>query len=106
MRLRSLLTILVLSLALVGCSKFAGGGEAWKGDPQKAHELTAGMSQEQVKKILGEPSRTQEMKVLDQSLTAWYYVGDKDNVNVVFDTGGKLNTVGVNGQVLFGPDGE
>ena len=94
---------LILAMSLAACSKFGGGGTAWTGDVQKAHQLAAGMTQDQVKALLGAPTSTQEMKVLSESLTAWYYVGEKDSVNVVFDTQGKLNAAGMNGQELVTP---
>jgi outer membrane protein assembly factor BamE (lipoprotein component of BamABCDE complex) len=103
MSFRSMLFVLVAVLVLAACSKFSGGGAAWQGDPQKAHEVAAGMTQDAVKAILGEPSTTQVMKLGDQSLTAWYYVGDKGAVNVVFDTAGSVMTVGLDGKVLVAP---
>jgi outer membrane protein assembly factor BamE (lipoprotein component of BamABCDE complex) len=95
---------LVFAFGLAACSKFGGGsGTAWHGDAQKAHQITAGMSQAEVKSLLGEPSTTQVMKIADESLTTWYYVGDKDNVNVVFDTKGTVTAAGLNGAGLWEP---
>ena len=103
MSFRSMLLMLVAAAALAACSKFGGSGAAWAGDPQKAHQLTAGMTQAAVKGILGEPSTTQEMKIADEKLTAWYYVGEKGNVNVVFDTAGTVTAVGLDGKELVSP---
>jgi outer membrane protein assembly factor BamE (lipoprotein component of BamABCDE complex) len=103
MSFRSMFLALVVTLALAACSKFSGSGAAWEGDPQKAHEVAAGMTQDAVKGILGEPSTTQVMKLGDQSLTAWYYVGDKGAVNVVFDGAGAVMSVGLDGKVLVAP---
>jgi outer membrane protein assembly factor BamE (lipoprotein component of BamABCDE complex) len=103
MKFRSLILMFVVAVALAACSKFGGSGAAWTGDPQKAHQLTAGMTQDAVKGILGEPSTTQEMKIADEKLTAWYYVGEKGNVNVVFDTAGTVSAVGLDGKELVSP---
>jgi hypothetical protein len=100
---RALILALVLSLGLTACSKFSGNGATWHGDAALAHNVTAGMSQNDVKGLLGEPSGTQVMKIADQSLTTWYYLGEKDNVNIVFDTAGKVVTVGLNGAELVKP---
>jgi len=99
---RPILTLL-LALVLAACSKFGGNGAKWQGDAQQARSITAGMSQDQVRSVLGAPSTTQVMKAADQSLTAWYYVGAKDNVNVVFNTEGRVTTVGLNGDVIVQP---
>jgi hypothetical protein len=102
MSLRKSMFVFVAALALAACSKFGGTGAAWTGDPQKAHEITAGMTQDAVKRVLGEASNTQVMKIADQSLTTWYYVGEKGAVTVVFDTAGTVDAVGLDGKILVG----
>lgn len=106
MRLQTLIATLALALVLAACSKFSGSGASWKGDIAKAQDLSVGMSEAKVQALLGEPTTKQVMKVSDQSLTAWYYVGEKDSVNVVFNTQGELTTAGVNGKILVGTSGE
>jgi outer membrane protein assembly factor BamE (lipoprotein component of BamABCDE complex) len=102
MRLRTFIVVLALAFVLAACSKFSGSGAKWQGDVAAAQELSAGMSEAKVQALLGEPTAKQVMKVADQSLTAWYYVGEKDSVNVVFNTQGELTNVGVNGKSLIG----
>ena len=106
MNFRIVFLALFLTAGLASCSKLSGGGATVSVDPNKVRSLTVGMSQSEVKAALGDPSGTQEMKVLNDSLTTWMYIGEKDSANIVFDTQGKVTAVGLNGAALVGPAGE
>ena len=97
----ALLMVLVLVLAACGM-----GGGSWAGDPQKIHEVRAGMTQAEVRRILGEPSKTGDMELLGIAMTVWEYHGPDDRLNVVFDAGQTVAATGLNGAEIVNVAGQ
>lgn len=93
-----LLVLLAMSL-LVACSPKGD----WAGDPQKVHEVTADMSQDEVREILGEPTISQEVELVGVKMLVWEYNGPNDRVNIVFD-GDKVMSTGLNGTEIVIPE--
>ncbi len=89
--------LLAVSL-LTGCSPRGD----WAGDPQKVHQVTAGMSESEVRDILGEPTKNEKIDMGGLNMTVWEYHGPNDNINIVFDVDGVMAT-GLNGAEIVIP---
>lgn len=96
--LKYLAVLLLVVSFLAGCS--ARGD--WAGDPQKVHLVTAGMSESEVRNILGEPTKNEKIDTGGLDMTVWQYHGPNDNINIVFDVEGVMAT-GLNGAEIVVP---
>lgn len=82
MKLKIVLLPVLLALLLGACAQ----KKAWTGDPQLVYKLTMKMPEDDVRKILGEPSDTMELKLPGVKTVAWIYNG-KEQVRVILQDG-------------------
>ena len=94
MKLKSAWLVLMLSLGLVACVK------KWDGDPQLVNKLALDMSEEEVKRILGEPSGENKLEVMGIVTKTWIYNGKQQIGLVVQD--GKLVSAQLDGKIILG----
>jgi len=69
--MRAKQSALVFLLGLGACA----AQQDWRGDPQLAHQLSAHMAKDELKRLLGEPSDVMQMRVMGSSMETWTYNG-------------------------------
>ncbi len=100
---KTLFAAALAGLVLVACNS---GGD-WAGDPEKVNDIQSGMTQDEVKRILGPATQViDEDMGNDMRLTAWEYRGPNDRLNISFDpqTGLVMGTARNGKEIVRIPD--
>lgn len=83
MRKNGILALLA-AVVLAACSLNGGGN--WSGDPEKINSIREGMTQAEVKSILGEATEVVDQEMMaGMRLTIWEYRGPNDRLTVGFE---------------------
>ena len=99
MAIKTIVLATALAVALAGCGEGGAGSAAV--DPQAAARIARDMPEAEVRKLLGEPRRIQELKVGGEHVSDTWYYGTEDDDLMVVVVAGKVHSAYAKAQPLF-----